>query len=106
LNRVPYLQDYLTSGVVDPSIIATKNTSYYDFLVKLKENEGNISPEANKQLMFISRELLPGTRRHELFLLQTLLTKSQVSLAEFRQLAKNHGLLSDDETLSSVLRTL
>lgn len=25
LNRVPYLQDYLTSGVVDPSIIATKN---------------------------------------------------------------------------------
>ncbi len=106
LNRVPYLEDYWQHGVVDPSIIATKFTSYYDFLVKMKANEGKISPTANKQLMLISRELLPGTRRHELLLLQALMAEETLSLADFRRLAQAEGILADEATLSSAVRTL
>lgn len=106
INRVPYLQDYWKYGVVDPTIIATKFTSYYDFLVKVKENEGQISPNANKQLMLISRELLPGTRRHELLLLRKLMESESLSLADFRHVVQAEGIISDDETLYSALRTL
>lgn len=106
INRVPYLKDYLEYGVVDPLIIATKFSSYYDFLVKMKENEGIISPEANKQLMFISRELLPGMRRHELLLLKKLLEHSAVALIDFQRLVMSEGLNSDSATIESALRTL
>ncbi|WP_368250455.1 DEAD/DEAH box helicase [Enterococcus sp. 2201sp1_2201st1_B8_2201SCRN_220225] len=106
INRVPYLKDFLEHGVVDPLIIATKYSSYYDFLVKMNENEGMIAPEENKQLMFVSRELLPGMRRHELLLLKELLKKSVVTMTDFRRLLMAEGLSSDSATLDSVLRTL
>lgn len=106
INRVPYLKDFLEHGVVDPSIIATKYCSYYDFLVKMNENEGTITPEENKQLMFMSRELLPGMRRHELILLKALLNKPVITTTDFQELLLDEGLNSDTPTILSALRTL
>lgn len=106
LNRVPYLQDYLKYGVVEPTLIANKWTSYYEFLVKLKENEGEISNAANKLLMFFSRELLPGMRRQELILLQALLEQPTISRTAFHDLVFAQGANADEQTLLSALRTL
>ncbi|MCH4171127.1 MAG: DEAD/DEAH box helicase [Lactobacillus sp.] len=115
LKRVPYLQDYLKYGMIDPMIIANKdNKSYYDFLVRLNENEDRdngkyrekISIKANKMLIFFSRELLPGMRRQELILLKVLLKQPAISQTAFHDLVLSQDVTADDQTLISTLRTL
>lgn len=107
LNRVPYLTDFMQQQVLDPMLIANKFDSYYTFLAKLKDNEGTLSAEENKFLMFLSREILPGIRQHEIVLLSKLLNETrELTFKEIKEtFAKSH-LVNDDETIQSVVRTL
>lgn len=107
LNRVPYLTDFIQQQVLDPLLIANKFDSYYTFLAKIKDNEGTLSAEENKFLMFLSREILPGIRQHEIVLLSKLLKEtSGLTLEEIKDtFAKSH-LTNDDNTIQSVVRTL
>lgn len=106
LNRVPYLYDFLENKQVDPLILANKKTSYYDFLVFMKDEEGSISPTENSLLAFFSRELLAGMRRHELFLLNILLTQQSFSISQLKIILRENQLEDSEKTIASVLRTL
>ncbi|MGM0214091.1 DUF3427 domain-containing protein [Enterococcus sp. AZ109] len=107
LNRVPLLTDFIQQQVLDPMLIANKFDSYYTFLTKVKDNEGTLSAEENKFLMFLSREILPGIRPHEIVLLSKLVKEqSELSTADIQQLFTICHLSYDEAILSSVLRTL
>ncbi|MGX7394534.1 DUF3427 domain-containing protein [Carnobacterium mobile] len=108
LGRVPYLKDFQEQQTLEPLLIANKKLSYYDFLVSVKQNKGTISEIENRFLMFTSRELLPGMRKQELILLQKMMSEPTkiLTLKEIQHLFEEHGVLSDDETLNSVLNTL
>lgn len=107
LNRVPYLTDFMQQQVLDPMLIANKFDSYYTFLAKIKDNEGTLSAEENKFLMFLSREILPGIRQHEIVLLSKLLKETRgLTFGEVKETFAKSQLPNDDETVQSVLRTL
>lgn len=108
LGRVPYLKDFQEQKTLEPVLIANKKSSYYDFLVSIKQNEGTLSPIENRFLTIASRELLPGMRRQELILLQKMMSDSTKSLRleEIQQLFEQQGVLADNETVDSVLNTL
>ncbi|MDN5953051.1 MAG: DEAD/DEAH box helicase, partial [Loigolactobacillus coryniformis] len=106
LNRVPYLHDFQTNNVLDPLILANKFTSYYNFLVKLRQNEGTITATENECLKFFSRELLAGIRQQELVLLETLMTRQSLARAEFKAILDHEQLPATDDLIDSVLNTL
>lgn len=108
LGRVPYLKDFEEQHTIDPLLVANKKNSYYDFLVNIKQNEGTISEVENQFLMIASRELLPGKRKQELILLDQLMSEpaKRISLTGIKELFIGHGILSDEETIHSVLKTL
>lgn len=107
LNRVPYLTDFIQQQVLDPMLIANKFDSYYTFLAKIKDNEETLSAEENKFLMFLSREILPGIRQHEIILLSKLLKETRgLTFGEVKETFAKSQLPNDDETVQSVLRTL
>lgn len=110
LNRVPYLTDFIQQKVLDPFVIANadkKNSSYYTFLQKVKDNEGILSEDENRFLLFLSREILTGIRQHEIILLFKLIKKPIVwEYDSIKQLFSDCKLPSDEKTVASVLRTL
>lgn len=108
INRVPMLADFIEHNTLDPLIIANKSGSYYDFLVKIKENEGQISKRANNSLIFLTREVLPGKRKQEIVLLQHIIDNniSSMSYEDVSRLFKEHGLVSTQDMVQSVVRTL
>ncbi|MGG5329451.1 DUF3427 domain-containing protein [Enterococcus sp. AZ163] len=107
LNRIPYLTDFMQQQVLDPMLIANKFDSYYTFLAKVKDNEDTLAEQENKFLMFLSREILPGIRQHEIILLSKLLKeKCGLTFKEVKDTFTKSQLPDDDETIQSVLRTL
>lgn len=106
LNRVPYLQDFVKYNWLDPLIFNSNYKNYYDFLVKIKENEANISELEERFLTEFTREFLSGLRRHEILVIQALLEKSVLTKNEVVELFQKNNILYDNETIDSVLRIL
>lgn len=108
LGRVPYLKDFEEQHTIDPLLVANKKLSYYDFLVSIKQSEGTLSELENRFLMIASREWLPGKRKQELVLLEKMMSEPEnsLSLKGIQQLFIENGILSDEETINSVLNTL
>lgn len=112
LGRVPYLKDFKEQAVLDPILLADKKRSYYGFLESMKETEEVLSEKQQQYLMIASRELLPGSRPHELLLLDKLIRshkegqKKKVSLEALQTWYRDAGMLSSKKTVRSVLNTL
>lgn len=108
LNRVPYLLDFQKSNSLDPLVIIGKFGSYYNFLKKIKKEDGTIGTENDQSFLLVSsRELLPGMRKHELIILNELLHgKEKFSFDELKDFFKQAGILHDNETIESVINTL
>ncbi|WP_407635808.1 DUF3427 domain-containing protein [Hutsoniella sourekii] len=107
LNRVPGLADCYQSKTVDPLLIANKFNTYFGFLVNMEDNKSIISATADEILKFMTRELLPGKRVHELLLLDLLIHhQTQVSREEMIRLFQSHQLPHDERTIQSVINSL
>lgn len=108
LGRIPYLRDFEEQQTLDPVLIAGKKHNYYGFLAAIKESEREIIKKASGYLTFVTRELLTGIRRHELILMIKLINEPNklFTVAELKQFFYDHGLLNDEETINSVIRTL
>src|SRR5699024_2673152 len=80
----------------------------HDFLKKAKETEEVLSDVDNKMLKFLSKEILPGKRQHEIVLVKALMEKNshKMTRAEVVQLFKEFNLDYSDRTVDSVIRTL
>ncbi|WP_091897763.1 DUF3427 domain-containing protein [Marinilactibacillus piezotolerans] len=108
LGRIPYLRDFEEQQTLDPVLIAGKKHNYYGFLDAIKESERELSKETSAYLTFATRELLTGIRRHELILMLKLINEPNklFTVAELKQFFYDRGLLNDEETINSVIRTL
>ncbi|MBD3107499.1 DEAD/DEAH box helicase [Bacillus sp. AGMB 02131] len=106
IGRIPYLYDFVVNNSIDPVVIATEYNNYYQFLVKIKEEVPTISSYENSVLTMISRELLNGKRKHEIILLDLLLSEGTTSYDRYINSLKEENCLTDDATLHSVQQVL
>lgn len=106
LGRLPYLVDFARFDSVDPVVIATHAGDLWSTLVKLKFVEDAPSVNESDVLRFLTEELLNGKRLHELILLELLYDRISVSADEYRLALVSAGCISDEATISSVLRVL
>ncbi|MGX7025728.1 DUF3427 domain-containing protein [Vagococcus hydrophili] len=108
LNRVPYLLDFEEAGSVDPLLIAGKTKTFYQFLEKLGETEGNISDEESQALRFVSSELLSGIRPHELLILANFLKtkKEELTIKQIEALFVEQSIFYTQDILESSLKVL
>lgn len=107
LNRTPTLFDYFEQNWVDPVMMASKSKNYYDFLVKIKEETDTLSENDTSFLNFVTAELLPGIRPHDLIILNELLhIKKHISKQDIVDYLKEYNLNTNSETIDSVIRTL
>lgn len=108
LGRVPYLKDFEEQQTLDAKLIANKKHNYYRFLAAIKENKQTLTERQSAFLTFATRELLPGIRRHELILMLKLINEpgKTFTTSELEQLFYEHGLLNNEDTIHSVIRTL
>ena len=104
LGRSPLLVDYLNYNSIDP-IVFFENSSfknYVDVLNKFSKNHLLLSEVEAKWLNFLTFELLPGKRKHELLLLEELIKHNKISKDSFINLLRENHLATDINTISSV----
>ena len=104
LGRSPLLVDYLNYNSIDP-IVFFENSSfknYVDVLNKFSKNHLLLSEVEAKWLNFLTFELLPGKRKHELLLLEELIKNNKISKDNFINLLRENHLATDVNTISSV----
>lgn len=104
LGRDPLLVDYLNYNSIDP-LVFFENTSfknYVDVLNKFSKNNLVLSEDEAKWLNFLTFEVLPGKRKHELLLLDHLVKNDKISKENFISLLRDKDLPNDVSTISSV----
>ena len=108
LNRVPNLSDFKESNTLDPLIIMNRSDNYHDFLKKMKDSDQVLSDIDNKMLKFLSKEILPGKRQHEIVLMKALMESNSYMMTrvEIVQLFKQFNLDYSQRTVDSVIKTL
>lgn len=108
LGRMPMLIDFETTNSFDPYLLANKKDNYPSFLDSIKESDNEITTHGNDILKFLSREILPGKRLHEVILLNELAKKSidYLTFEAIQDLFGKHDLPHDSTIVQSAIRTL
>lgn len=102
IGRIPTLFDFLEQNSIDPEVIIGYADTYYNFLLKMKEDIPSLSDYEQSVVMMISKEFLNGKRIHEVLLIDELLNQSSISKEEYIQKLKNFGTYVDEDTIKSV----
>ena len=104
LGRSPLLVDYLNYNSIDPLVFFENSNfkNYIEVLNKFSKSELLLSETEAKWLNFLTFELLPGKRKHELLLLDELIKNGKISKDNFINLIKVNQLATDMNTISSV----
>jgi superfamily II DNA or RNA helicase len=108
LNRVPLLVDFQTSQIFDPLFIAGKHKNYPQFIAKQGDMVIAWSARTDKMLNFLTEEVLPGKRVHEIVLIKHLHDHhiDAMTFDKVRNLFMKHQYVADEETITSVLKIL
>ena len=105
IGRVPYLYDFIEQHSIDPAVIINKHSSYFDFLLRVKEEDiPMITPYENHVLTMFSIELVNGKRIHEVVLAELLLAKGSVHFDDYLYELESAGCHVDSDTVESVKR--
>lgn len=107
LGRSPLLYDFYRLGSVSPLVFAqnTSLSSYAEFLEKMGA-EILISSFEHKVLSFLTKELLPGKRIHELLFLKLILDYGKVNRDQFESELKKQGAYYNSEVYDSIQKFL
>ena len=108
LGRTPMLIDHLTFDNIDPIVFFNNNSfkNYADVINKFSNKSIELTDTESNWLSFITFELLPGKRKHELLLLQELIKKGDVSKDKFIEILETEQLSTKDSIISSVENVL
>ncbi|MEK3712753.1 DUF3427 domain-containing protein [Paenibacillus sp. FSL R7-0333] len=106
LNRIPKLMDFIEANSIDPLIFTDEHSSYYHFLQKIKENIPILSEHEKSYIAMLSEEILNGKRRHEIILINLLLSGDSVTPIEYMNALIDDGCPADSRTIDSVTRVL
>ncbi|MGL5964366.1 MAG: DUF3427 domain-containing protein, partial [Fusobacteriaceae bacterium] len=86
LGRVPYLFDFFSRNMIDPSVILRYRKDYSEILEAVDKNYLNESHKLNKEeknyLKYISQFFTPAKRIHDIFILKELLLKESVNITD------------------------
>ncbi len=108
LGRTPMLIDHLTFDNIDPIVFFNNNSfkNYADVINKFSNKSIELTDTESNWLSFITFELLPGKRKHELLLLQELIKNGEVSKDKFIEILETEQLSTKDSIISSVENVL
>lgn len=108
LGRTPMLIDHLTFDNIDPIVFFNNNSfkNYADVINKFSNKAIELTDTESNWLSFITFELLPGKRKHELLLLKELIKKGEVSKDKFIKILETEQLSTKDLIISSVENVL
>ena len=108
LGRTPMLIDHLTFDNIDPIVFFNNNSfkNYADVINKFSNKAIELTDTESNWLSFITFELLPGKRKHELLLLQELIKKGEISKDKFIKILETEQLSTKDSIISSVKNVL
>lgn len=108
LNRIPLLADFYDHQIIKPEIIANKKGTYYDYLLYAKEDIEQLSSTACDILKFLTREIMPGFRLHEIIMIEELLKHPEKTWtpADIKALFIYHNLPADDWLAASAIQIL
>ncbi|MET1540463.1 hypothetical protein ABUR98_14180, partial [Staphylococcus aureus] len=65
--------DFIQQHSIDPSVIFSKFSNYYEFLVRYKKIDTLLTENESKNLVFFSRQIAPGLKRIDSLVLEELL---------------------------------
>ena len=108
LGRTPMLIDHLTFDNIDPIVFFNNNSfkNYADVINKFSNKSIELTDTEINWLSFITFELLPGKRKHELLLLKELIKNGEVSKDKFIEILETEQLSTKDSIISSVENVL
>ncbi|UAS89448.1 DUF3427 domain-containing protein [Staphylococcus pseudintermedius] len=105
IGRQPLLMDFNDQNAIDPLIILEKYKNYHEFLEKRGYTTEVLEPDAFKNLTFLSREVAPGLKNTEHFILQRLIEGDAriAELLEHMQQIDSAVTVADIETTLKIL---
>ncbi|HDG5997180.1 TPA: DUF3427 domain-containing protein [Staphylococcus aureus] len=95
LGHMPLLMDFIQQHSIDPSVIFSKFSNYYEFLVRYKKIDALLTENESKNLVFFSRQIAPGLKRIDSLVLEELL-KNELTYDELKNKMLNEVKAEDD----------
>ncbi|MDG5275924.1 DUF3427 domain-containing protein [Staphylococcus aureus] len=96
LGHMPLLMDFIQQHSIDPSVIFSKFSNYYEFLVRYKKIDTLLTENESKNLVFFSRQIAPGLKRIDSLVLEELL-KNELTYDELKWFTKSNRTLESKE---------
>ncbi len=109
LGKVPNIVDFYKHGEIDPILIIEHTKESYDKFVRKTDIDADLPQMTDEQsavLDFVSLNLANGKRIHELILLQQLIKKRVVQLADFRTELERYRVKGRNTDIESAIRVL
>lgn len=104
INKIPSLYDFIVHDTLDPEVITDYANTYYEFLLKIKEEIPSLTDYEVKVLSMISKEFINGKRIHEIVLLELLLKYERVTKEQYITALQNENTYINEDTFKSVER--
>lgn len=104
LGHMPLLMDFIQHSI-DPSVIFSKFSNYYEFLVRYKKIDTLLTENESKNLVFFSRQIAPGLKRIDSLVLEELL-KNELTYDELKNKMLNEVKDITEDDIDTSLRIL
>ncbi|WP_044291097.1 DEAD/DEAH box helicase [Staphylococcus aureus] len=105
LGHMPLLMDFIQQHSIDPSVIFSKFSNYYEFLVRYKKIDTLMTENESKNLVFFSRQIAPGLKRIDSLVLEELL-KNELTYDELKNKMLNEVKDITEDDIDTSLRIL
>ncbi|HGZ4820945.1 TPA: DEAD/DEAH box helicase [Staphylococcus aureus] len=105
LGHMPLLMDFIQQHSIDPSVIFSKFSNYYEFLLRYKKIDALLTENESKNLVFFSRQIAPGLKRIDSLVLEELL-KNELTYDELKNKMLNEVKDITEDDIDTSLRIL
>ena len=95
LGRVPLLYDFYENQEIDPLVIIREYKTYYAFMQAMEKDKykNGLSEQEKLTLEYLSKTILSGVRPDELAILNQLLYRDHIGIADFiKEYQKTYGI--------------
>ena len=95
LGRVPLLYDFYENQEIDPLVIIREYKTYYAFMQAMEKDKykNGLSEQEKLTLEYLSKTVLSGVRPDELAILNQLLYRDHIGIADFiKEYQKTYGI--------------
>ncbi|RIL84092.1 DUF3427 domain-containing protein, partial [Staphylococcus equorum] len=107
IGRIPLMMDFVEQNSMDPLVITVENKrkNYHMFLQQIKETDVKLSENASKNLVFLTREVAPGLKSAEHYIL-TRLIEGEARKNELLEFVRDYDETVTTADIETALRIL